>query len=93
MPFGTFLEMFPPALFIAAHIAFIVVGLWAISRVRSNQPGLVGPLWLYVVSQPVFIAFLLGVITVKMAVLTEQTLIVVMVGWLAISAGRDSTTR
>ena len=83
MPFGTFLDMFPSLLFVGAHIAFIVIGAWAIRRSTPGASWLAGPLWLYVISQPVFLAFFGGLITLKMAVLTEQTLLVVMVGWLA----------
>ena len=86
MPFGTFLDMFPSLLFVGAHVAFIAIGLWAIRRVSPAASWLAGPLWLYVISQPVFLAFFGGLITLKMAVLTEQTLLVVMVGWLALRA-------
>jgi hypothetical protein len=75
LPIGTFLDSFPAALFVAAHLAFIGAGLWSASRAR----GLSSLLALYVISQPFFLAFFGGLITMKMAVLTEQTLMVAMV--------------
>jgi uncharacterized membrane protein len=48
--------------------------------------------WLYAASQVIFLAFFGGVITMKMAVLIEQTLIVVMVAMItmkgAVRTGR-----
>lgn len=93
MPIGTFLDSFPSVLFIGAHVAFIVIGLWAIMRARAAGSSIAGPLWLYVAVHPFFIAYLTGVITVRLAVLTEQTLIVAMVIWMAVTVGRPATTR
>lgn len=84
MPIGGFLDSFPKALFIAAHMAFLVIGLWAIMRARNGKQAVAAPLWLYIASQPVFLLFFGGAITLKMAVLTEQTLMVVMVIWMAL---------
>jgi uncharacterized membrane protein YhhN len=75
LPIGTFLDSFPAALFISAHVAFIGAGLWSAARARPLSPLLA----LYVVSQLFFLAFFGGLITMKMAVLMEQTLLVAMV--------------
>ena len=75
LPIGTFLDSLPAALFIAAHVAFIGAGLWSAARAR----GLSSLLALYVVSQLFFLAFFGGLVTMKMAVLLEQTLLVAMV--------------
>jgi hypothetical protein len=75
LPIGTFLDSLPAALFIAAHVAFIGVGLWSAARARA----LSSLLALYVVSQLFFLAFFGGLVTMKMAVLMEQTLLVAMV--------------
>ena len=83
MPIGGFLDDFPKALFIVAHLVFLVVGLYAIKRTSDAGLPYKGPLALYVISQPVFLLFFGGVITIKMAVLAEQTLIVAMVLWMA----------
>jgi hypothetical protein len=86
MPLGSFLDSMPALLFIAAHVLFLGVAIWAVRAASA-------PLfWLYAASQVIFLAFFGGVITMKMAVLIEQTLIVVMVAMLtmkgAVRAGR-----
>ena len=78
MPLGTFLDSMPALLFVAAHVLFLAVAIWA-ARAAS------APLfWLYAVSQVIFLAFFGGVITMKMAVLVEQTLVVIMVAMMVI---------
>lgn len=86
MPIGGFLDSLPGALFIAAHVLFLAVGVWAFRRVRQGRREDAPALWLYVASQPVFLLFFGGLLTLKMAVLLEQTLVVVMVGWIAAKA-------
>jgi hypothetical protein len=86
MPLGTFLDSMPALWFMAAHVLFLGVAIWAVRAASA-------PLfWLYAVSQVIFLAFFGGVITMKMAVLIEQTLIVIMVAMLtmkgAVRAGR-----
>ena len=83
MPIGGFLDSLPALLFVAAHIAFLVVGVWAIRSGTAARAAFAPALWLYVVSQIVFLSFFGGLITMKMAVLIEQTLIVVMVAAVA----------
>jgi hypothetical protein len=87
MPIGHFLESFPALLFIAAHVAFLVVGVWAWKKARSGDRRQ-GAFWLYVAAQAIFLGFFGGVLTMKMAVLLEQTLMVVMV---VLLAGRTSS--
>jgi len=83
MPIGGFLDSLPSLLFIGAHVAFLIVGVWAIRSGRAAGAAFAPFIWLYVVSQVVFLAFFGGVITMKMAVLLEQTLIVLMVAAIA----------
>lgn len=77
--FGGFLDHLPKALYVVAHVVFfgVGIGLWAYARNTAfAQPD---ALLLYVVSQAVFFAFFENWITLKMAVLAEQTLMLVMV--------------
>ena len=80
MPVGGFLDSFPATLFIACHVLFLVVGLWAMRQAAPRLPA--AAFWLYVVSQIGFLAFFGGVLTLKMAVLIEQMLILVFVVWI-----------
>jgi hypothetical protein len=79
MPIGGFLDSLPTMLFIVAHVLFLVVGVWALRR--SAQAGLPfsSALWLYIISQVGFLAVFGGVLTLKMGVLIEQTLILIFV--------------
>jgi hypothetical protein len=79
MPIGQFLDSFPAALFIAAHVAFIGVGLYCIKQIKALQPGLTLALWLYPISQIGFLVFFAGASTLKLAVLVEQMLMVALV--------------
>jgi hypothetical protein len=82
MPIGSFLDSFPSLLFVAAHVMFLLVGVWAWRRTGGG--GRLAPLfWLYVAAQAIFLGFFAGVLTMKMAVLLEQTLMVVMVAAIA----------
>jgi len=89
MPIGEFLDSFPSMLFVGAHVMFLLVGVWAWKKAAGSGKKFAPAFWLYVVSQLVFLAFFGGVFTMKMAVLLEQTLIVVMVFWVAMQ-GSDS---
>ena len=79
MPIGGFLDTLPTMLYVAAHIAFLLVGIWAWKKASDAKQIFASALWLYVASQIVFLSFFGGIITMKMAVLLEQTLIVIMV--------------
>ena len=86
MPVGSFLDSFPSLLFIAAHVMFLAAGVWAWRRASGAQRIWAPALWLYVVSQVVFLAFFGGAITMKMAVLGEQTLMAALVVLVAVRA-------
>ena len=79
MPVGSFLDTLPSMLYVAAHVLFLVVGLWAWKKATDNKLPFASAFWLYVASQVVFLAFFGGLIVIKMAVLLEQTLMVIMV--------------
>ena len=82
MPVGGFLDQLPVVLFVAAHIAFLVVAVWAIRRTGGAAwaPAFV----LYAAAQLVFLAVFGGALTLKMGVLIEQTLMVALVIWIAL---------
>lgn len=82
MPFGAFLDSLPSTLFIAAHVLFLALGVWAVRR--AGTAPFASAFWLYAGSQIFFLAFFGGVLTMKMAVLVEQTLIAVMVAAIAL---------
>lgn len=86
MPVGGFLDTLPTALFVAAHLAFLVVGIWAIRQLSRSGAAYAPALALYAAAQIVFLAVFGGALTLKMGVLIEQTLVVVMVIWLTIRA-------
>jgi low temperature requirement protein LtrA len=77
MPFGTFLDSFPAAIFVGAHLLFLALGVWAVRRAGAAKHGEV--FWLYALSQVFFLVFFGGALTMKMAVLVEQMLIAAMV--------------
>ena len=79
MPIGGFLDSLPTMLYVAVHVIFLAVGIWAWKKASDNKQSFAPALWLYVASQVVFLCFFGGMITIKMAVLLEQTLMVIMV--------------
>ena len=79
MPVGGFLDSLPAMLFIGAHVLFLVVGVWAWRRATRSRLPFSSAFWLYVISQVVFLAFFGGALTLKMAVLIEQTLMLIFV--------------
>jgi uncharacterized membrane protein len=86
MPLGGFLDSLPSMLFVSAHVLFLLVGLWAANTAaRAGRP-FASLLWLYAVSQLVFLAFFSGAITMKMAVLVEQTLVVLLIAGVALKS-------
>jgi len=84
MPLGTFLDSLPALLFISAHLIFLGLGVWA-ARMNGARSA---AFWLYAVSQVLFLTFFGGVITMKMAVLLEQTLVAALVVALALRPSR-----
>ena len=83
MPIGEFLDTFPTMLYVAAHVVFLIVGIWAWKKASGNKAPSAAAFLLYVASQVVFLCFFGGVITMKMAVLVEQTLMVILVIYIA----------
>jgi hypothetical protein len=79
LPLGKFLDDLPKALYVVAHIAFLAVGVWLYARAQGAGGVPAGPLLLYAASQIVFFGYFASWITLKMAVLAEQTLMVAMV--------------
>lgn len=79
MPIGSFLDTLPSMLYVAVHVVFLGVGLWAWKKASDSKQAFAPAFWLYIASQVVFLCFFGGMITIKMAVLLEQTLMVVMV--------------
>ncbi len=91
MHIGTFLDSFPPILFIGAHVIFLLVGVWAAKKAMDNKLAYASAFWLYVVSQIGFLAFFLGgIFTLKMSVLLEQTLVFIMILWIVMKARQSS---
>ena len=84
MPVGTFLDALPAILFIAAHVMFLLVGVWVAKKAMDDQAHYAPALWLYVVSQIGFLAYFGGLFTLKMGVLLEQTLVLIMVLWIVV---------
>lgn len=85
-PIGGFLDSLPSALYIACHVIFLVVGLWAYRKAGAAKQLYAGAFLLYVLSQVIFLTMFGGFITMKMAVLLEQTLMVIAVIWIASKA-------
>jgi hypothetical protein len=85
-PAGKFLDELPTALYVIAHVMFLAagVGLW----LRANDHGLPysGALLLYAASQVGFFAYFAKWITMKVAVLAEQTLVFAMVSIIVLRA-------
>ena len=79
MPVDGFLDSLPAMLFIGAHVLFLVVGLWAWRSATASKLPFRSAFWLYIVSQVVFLAYFGGALTMKMAVLIEQTLMLIFV--------------
>jgi hypothetical protein len=88
MPIGGFLDSFPSLLFIGAHLLFLAIGVWTWRNVSGTGARLAWSVWLYVASQVVFLVFFAGGITMKMAVLVEQTCMVVLM--LALATKRSA---
>ncbi len=79
MPAGKFLDDLPTGLYVVAHIMFLAVGLWLWARASNNALPYSGAIALYALSQAGFFAYFAHWITIKAAVLAEQTLVFAMV--------------
>ncbi|MSQ33362.1 MAG: hypothetical protein EXR60_02930 [Dehalococcoidia bacterium] len=79
LPLGKFLDDLPKTLYVVAHIVFLAIGVWLWPRARGDALPYSEALLLYTLSQIVFFGYFANWITLKMAVLAEQTLMVAMV--------------
>ena len=86
MPIGGFLDSLPSILFVIVHLVLLAVAVWAIWRLNMGGIAYAWAFSLYAISQLVFLSFFGGIITIKMAVLLEQLLIVAMVVWIVMVA-------
>src|SRR5215211_73638 len=77
-PVGGFLDELPKGLYAAAHLMFLGVGIWLLARASDHALPYSGALGLYILSQVVFLGYFSNAITMKMAVLVEQTLVFAM---------------
>ena len=84
MAFGGFLDSLPSLLFVSAHVIFLIVGLWVVKKSTDARAPFAPVMWLYAASQVVFLAYFGGALTMKMAVLIEQTLMVVLITVIAL---------
>jgi len=67
---------------VGVHLIFLLVGLWTFKIAFDKASKFAAAFSLYVASQIVFLAYFDGIITMKMGVLVEQTLMVIMVAWI-----------
>ncbi len=79
MPVGVFLDSLPSFLFIAAHLMFLGAGVLLRKKAGEDQSRYALALGLYVLSQIGFLGFFGGLLTLKMSVLLEQTLVFVAI--------------
>ena len=79
LPLGGFLDRVPSGLYAAAHVMFLAVGVWLLTQVGGLGSAYSAAFALYALSQVGFLAYFGHLITMKTAVLTEQTLVLVMV--------------
>ena len=77
-PAGRFLDKVPQAMYAAAHVMFLAVGIWFWARAEGASLPYAGAFGLYLVTQVGFLAFFGWLITMKTAVLVEQSLLLVM---------------
>ena len=85
-PFGGFLDDVPKAVYVLAHVAMFAVGIGLWVYARNTAFPHPGALLLYVMSQVIFFSFFANRITLKMAVLVEQMLMLIMVCAIVIGA-------
>ena len=93
MPIGGFLDSLPSVLFVIVHLILLAAGLWALWKTNAEGRSYAWAFGLYALSQVVFLGFFGGVITIKLAVLLEQLLIVAMVLWIVMGAKSGSGRR
>ena len=86
LPAGRFLDELPKGLYVLAHVVFLAAGVWLGLRASDNSLPYAGALALYVISQVGFLAYFANAITMKMAVLLEQTLVFAMLVLIVLKA-------
>lgn len=84
--FGAFLDDLPKALYVLVHLVMLGIGIGVWAQVRNTPFPHPGALLLYVTSQVIFLGFFAKAITLKMAVLLEQLLMLAMVCALTVGA-------
>jgi hypothetical protein len=85
-PAGQFLDSLPKGLYVVAHVTFLAVGLWLWSEASGRSLPYASALGLYALSQVGFFAYFANWITMKAAVLAEQSLVfaaVLVIGFAA----------
>ncbi len=91
MPVGGFLDAIPAIVFVAVHLAALVIGVWAIRSTTTNRAPFAYAFALYAISQIGFLSVFGGALTLKMGVLIEQMLVLAMVLWIALRTQRATT--
>jgi len=86
LPLRKMLDDLPKALYVVAHVVFLSVGAWLYARAVGSSLPYSGALILYPISQVVFFGYFARLITLKMAVLAEQTLMFALVLWIVLEA-------
>jgi hypothetical protein len=64
------------------------LGIWGWKATARKSGGLSPLFWLYVVAQAIFLGFFAGALTMKMAVLVEQTLMAAMIAMIGLRTSR-----
>jgi hypothetical protein len=85
-PAGRFLDDLPNGLYLVAHIAFLGASVGLLARANDYALPYSGAFVLYVLSQVGFLTYFAKLITMKTAVLLEQSLIFVMLVWIVLKA-------
>lgn len=84
LPAGKVLDELPVSLYVLAHVVFLGIGIWLWLRATGGGLPWSGALLFYVISQIAFFGYFTKSITLKMAVLAEQILMVAMVLWIVL---------
>lgn len=78
-PLGQFLDDLPRGLYVIAHVMFLGVGIWSWTRASGSGSPYSAAFALYALSQVGFFGYFANRITMKAAVLAEQSLVFAMV--------------
>ena len=93
MPIGGFLDTFPTILFVAFHLVFLAIGVWALWKTQQGGVSYAWAFGLYALSQVFFLGHFSGILTLKMTVFLEQSLMVILVIWIAMVAASSKAGR